>query len=73
VAYACRLEDLLTVLYDSAPAKADAVALQRRWVEHGLLAIRAQRYFSWYALSPSLGLHFLAIVKSKSRWAHRHG
>src|SRR5215813_11004837 len=37
--YGCKLEDLLAVLHDSAPAKADAVALQRRRVEHGLLSV----------------------------------
>ena len=37
--YACTLEDLLTVVYESAPATADAVALQSRWVEHGLLSV----------------------------------
>jgi hypothetical protein len=39
VPYACTLEDLLTILYESAPATADAVALQCRWVEHGLLSV----------------------------------
>jgi hypothetical protein len=35
----CKLEDLLAILHDRAPAKADAVALQRRRVEHGLLSV----------------------------------
>src|SRR5437763_10559813 len=35
----CKLEDLLTILHDRAPAKAEAVALQRRRVEHGLLSV----------------------------------
>jgi hypothetical protein len=34
-----KLEDLLTILHDCAPAKADAVALQRWRVEHGLLSV----------------------------------
>lgn len=37
--YGCKLEDLFAVLYDSAPAKADAIALQRREVEYGLLPV----------------------------------
>ena len=37
--YGCKLEDLLAILHDRAPAKADAVALQRRRVEHGLLSV----------------------------------
>ena len=37
--YGCNLEDLLAILQDRAPAKADAVALQRRRVEHGLLSV----------------------------------
>jgi hypothetical protein len=39
VPYGCKLEDLLAILHDRAPAKADAVALQRRCVEHGLLSV----------------------------------
>jgi len=39
VTYGCKLEDLLAILHDRAPAKADAVALQRRRVEHGLLSV----------------------------------
>ena len=35
----CKLEDLLGILHDRAPAKADAVALQRRRIEHGLLSV----------------------------------
>jgi hypothetical protein len=35
----CKLEDLLAILHDRAPAKADAVALHRRRVEHGLLSV----------------------------------
>src|SRR5215211_6427229 len=35
----CKLEDLLAILHDRAPAKADTVALQRRRVEHGLLSV----------------------------------
>ena len=37
--YGYTLEDLLAILHDRAPAKADAVALQRRRVEHGLLSV----------------------------------
>jgi hypothetical protein len=36
---AFKVEDLLAILHDRAPAKADAVALQRRRVEHGLLSV----------------------------------
>jgi hypothetical protein len=39
VPYGCKLEDLLAILHDRAPAKADAVALRRRRVEHGLLSV----------------------------------
>jgi hypothetical protein len=39
VPYECKLEDLLAVLDDHAPAKANAVALQRPRVEHGLLSV----------------------------------
>jgi hypothetical protein len=39
VPYGCKLEDLLAILHDRAPAKADVVALQRRRVEHGLLSV----------------------------------
>jgi hypothetical protein len=39
VPYRYKLEDLLAILHDRAPAKADAVALQRRRVEHGLLSV----------------------------------
>src|SRR5215216_2734080 len=35
----CKLENLLAILHDGAPAKADAVALQHRRVEHGLLSV----------------------------------
>ena len=37
--YACTLEDLLSVLHDRAPREVDAVALQHRRVEHGLLSV----------------------------------
>ena len=37
--YGCKLEDLLAILHDRAPAKADAVALHRRRVEDGLLSV----------------------------------
>ena len=37
--YGCKLEDLLAILHKRAPAKADAIALQRRRVEHGLLSV----------------------------------
>ncbi len=37
--YGCKLEDLLTILHECAPAKADAVAQRRRRVEHGLLSV----------------------------------
>ena len=36
---AFKVEDLLAILHDRAPAKADAVALQRRQLEHGLLSV----------------------------------
>lgn len=39
VPYGCKLEDLLATLHDRVPAKADAVALHRRRVEHGLLSV----------------------------------
>src|SRR3974390_892582 len=39
VPYGCKLEDLLAVLHDSAPEEAEAVVLQRRRVDHGLLAV----------------------------------
>jgi hypothetical protein len=35
----CKLEDLLAILHERAPAKADAVALQRRRIDHGLLSV----------------------------------
>ena len=37
--YGYKLEDLLAILHDRAPTKADAVALDRRRVEHGLLSV----------------------------------
>ena len=37
--YGCTLEDLLAILHDRAPAKTDALALQCRRVEHGLLSV----------------------------------
>jgi hypothetical protein len=39
VPYGYKLEDLLAILHDRAPTKADAVALDRRRVEHGLLSV----------------------------------
>jgi hypothetical protein len=39
VPYGCKLEDLLAILHATAPTKADAVALRRRRVEHGLLSV----------------------------------
>jgi hypothetical protein len=39
VPYRYKLEDLLAILHDRSPAKADAIALQRRRVEHGLLSV----------------------------------
>ena len=39
MSYGCKLEDLLAILHDRTPAKADALALQRRRVEHGLLSV----------------------------------
>jgi hypothetical protein len=39
VPYGCKLEDLLAILHDRAPVKTDALALQRRRVEHGLLSV----------------------------------
>jgi hypothetical protein len=35
----CKLDDLLAILHDRAPAKTDTVALQRLRVEHGLLSV----------------------------------
>jgi hypothetical protein len=35
----CKLEDLLAILHDRAPAETGAVALERRRVEHGLLSV----------------------------------
>src|SRR5262245_2728094 len=35
----CKFNDLLAILHDRAPAKIDAVALQHRRVEHGLLSV----------------------------------
>ena len=37
--YGCKLEDLLAILHDRAPAKTDALALQCRRVDHGLLSV----------------------------------
>ena len=37
--YACSLDDLLAILRERAPAKAEAVAVERRRVEHGLLSV----------------------------------
>jgi hypothetical protein len=39
VPYAGSLDDLLAVLRDRSPEKADAVSLERRQVEHGLLSV----------------------------------
>jgi len=39
VPYGYKIEELLAILHDHAPAKPDAVALQRRRVEHGLLSV----------------------------------
>jgi hypothetical protein len=39
VPYGCKFEDLLAVLHERAPAKADAVAAHRRRTEHGLLSV----------------------------------
>jgi hypothetical protein len=39
VPYGCNLENLLAILHDRAPARADTVALERRRVEHGLLSV----------------------------------
>jgi hypothetical protein len=39
VAYGCSLDELLGVLRDRAAAKVEAVVLQRRRVEHGLLSV----------------------------------
>ena len=39
VPYGCKFEDLLTILHERAPAKADAVAVHRRRTEHGLLSV----------------------------------
>jgi hypothetical protein len=39
VPYGRHLEDLFAVLHDSAPEKAEAVVLQRRRVEYGLLSV----------------------------------
>jgi len=39
VPYGCKLEDLLAVLHDCASKQAEAVVLQRRRVEYGLLSV----------------------------------
>ena len=39
MSYGCTLEDLLAIVHDHSPAETDAVALQRRRVEHGLLSV----------------------------------
>ena len=39
MSYGCTLEDLLAIVHDHSPAETDAIALQRRRVEHGLLSV----------------------------------
>src|SRR5262249_21185630 len=39
VPYGCKLEDLVAILHDSDPAKTEAIVLQRRRVDYGLLSV----------------------------------
>jgi hypothetical protein len=39
VSYGCRLEDLISLLHSYSPAKADALALCRKEIEHGFLPV----------------------------------
>jgi hypothetical protein len=57
VPYGCKLEDLLAILHDRAPAKADAVALLRRRVEHGLLSVGLKVHYL------SKGRQFFSLVE----------
>jgi hypothetical protein len=57
VPYGCKLEDLLAILHDRAPAKADAVVLQRRRVEHGLLSVGLKIHYL------SKGRQFSSLVE----------
>lgn len=57
MSYGCKLEDLLAILHDRAPAKADAVALDRRRVEHGLLSVGLKIHFLGY------GSQFFSLVE----------
>jgi hypothetical protein len=57
VSYGCKLEDLLAILHDRAPAKADAVALDRRRVEHGLLSVGLKIHYLGY------GSQFFSLVE----------
>ena len=58
--YGCKLEDLLAILHDRAPVKTDALALQRRRVEHGLLSVGLKIHYldngnQFFALVERLG------------------
>ena len=57
MSYGCKLEDLLAILHDRAPAKVDAVALDRRRVEHGLLSVGLKIHFLGY------GSQFFSLVE----------
>jgi hypothetical protein len=57
VSYACSLDDLLAVLRNRAPEKADAVSLERRRVEHGLLSVGLKVHYL------GRGTDFAALVQ----------
>jgi hypothetical protein len=74
VPYGCKLEDLLAILHDRAPAKADVVALQRRRVEDGLLSVglkihylgNGRQFFSLVPLSAGRRWNFRVIFSALS-------
>ena len=55
--YGCKFEDLLTILRERAPAKADAVAVHRRRTEHGLLSVGLKIHDLGH------GGHFFSLVE----------
>ena len=55
--YGCEFEDLLTILHERAPAKADAVAVHRRRTEHGLLSVGLKIHDLGH------GGHFFSLVE----------
>jgi hypothetical protein len=57
VPYGCEFEDLLTILHERAPAKADAVAVHRRRTEHGLLSVGLKIHDLGH------GGHFFSLVE----------